>query len=89
MGRGARATRSWWIVGYHAGYLAGERYLRSPALQKTTGTPLAAPHALTHRANRPAIRIRWVLSSSASLPPCHRRHQVRNPPGHTRAGRTR
>jgi hypothetical protein len=30
---------------------------------------------------RPAIRIRWVLSSSPSLPSCNRRHQVRNPPG--------
>ncbi len=28
-----------------------------------------------------AIRIRWVLSSSASLSPCQCRHQVRNPPG--------
>jgi hypothetical protein len=37
------------------------RCLRSPALQKITGTSLAAPQALTRRANRPAIRIRWVL----------------------------
>ena len=57
------------------------RCLRSPAVQKITGTPLAAPHALTRRANRPAIRIRCVLSSSASLSSCQRRHQARNPPG--------
>jgi hypothetical protein len=30
---------------------------------------------------RPAIRIRRVSSSWRSLPPCHRRHQHRNPPG--------
>ncbi|PIJ36166.1 hypothetical protein BMW24_005465 [Mycobacterium heckeshornense] len=64
-----------------ARYSSAMRCLRSPALQKTTGTLLAAPQALTRRANRPAIRIRWVLSSSASLSSCSRRHHTRNPPG--------
>ena len=64
-----------------ARYASAMRCLRSPALQKMTGTALAAPQALTRRANRPAIRIRWVLSSSASLSSCQRRHQMRNPPG--------
>ena len=64
-----------------ARYASAMRCLRSPAVQKITGTPLAAPHALTRRANRPASRIRWVLSSSASLSSCQRRHHTRNPPG--------
>ena len=64
-----------------ARYSSAMRCLRSPALQKITGTPFAAPQALTRRANRPAIRIRCVLSSSASLSPCQRRHHTRNPPG--------
>src|ERR1700757_4518822 len=49
------------------------RCLRSPALQKITGTSLAAPHALTRRGKRPASRIRWGLSSSLSLSLCPRR----------------
>jgi hypothetical protein len=64
-----------------ARYCSAMRCLRSPALQKITGTPFACPQALTRRANRPAIRIKCVLSSSVSLSPCQRRHQVRNPPG--------
>ena len=61
-------------------YSPAIRCLRSPALQKITGTPFAAAQALTRRANRPAIRIRCVSSSWSSLP-CSRRHQHRNPPG--------
>ena len=64
-----------------ARYASAMRCLRSPALQKITGTSLAAPQALTRRANRPASRIRCVLSNSASLSPCQRRHHTRNPPG--------
>ena len=41
-----------------------------PLLQSITGTPFAAPHALTRRANRPAIRIRWLSSSCSSLSLC-------------------
>ena len=44
-------------------YSPAIRCLRCPAVQKMTGTPFAAAHALTRRANRPAIRIRCVLSS--------------------------
>jgi hypothetical protein len=62
-------------------YSSAIRCLRSPAVQKISGTPFAVAHALTRRANRPAIRIRCVLSSRSSLPPCNRRHQHRNPPG--------
>jgi hypothetical protein len=62
------------------------RCLRCPAVQKISGTPLAAAQALTRRANRPAIRIRCVSSSWSSLPPCSRRHQVRSPPGLTPIG---
>ena len=61
-------------------YCSAIRCLRSPAVQKITGTPFAAAQALTRRANRPAIRIRCVSSSWSSLP-CSRRHQDRNPPG--------
>jgi hypothetical protein len=61
--------------------LRGDAVLAFAGLTKITGTPLAAPHALTRRANRPAIRIRWVLSTSASLSWCQRRHHTRNPPG--------
>jgi hypothetical protein len=61
-------------------YCSAIRCLRSPALQKMTGTPFAAAQAFTRRANRPAIRIRCVSSSWSSLP-CSRRHQHRNPPG--------
>jgi len=50
-----------------ARYSSAMRCLRTPALQKMTGTLLAAPQALTRRANRPASRIRWLLSNSASL----------------------
>src|SRR5207244_4224833 len=57
------------------------RCWRSPALQKRTGTPSAAPQALTRRASRPAIRIRCALSSVSSLSSCRRRHHTRNPPG--------
>jgi hypothetical protein len=67
-------------------YSPAIRCLRSPALQKMSGTPFAAAHALTRRANRPAIRIRCVSSSRSSLPPYSRRHQVRNPPGLTPIG---
>ena len=65
-------------------YSSAIRCLRSPAVQSITGTALSAAQARTRRANRPARRIRCVLSStasaSASLPPIRRRHQVRNPP---------
>ena len=64
-----------------ARYSSAMRCLRWPDLQKITGTSVAAPQALTRRANRPASRIRWVLSSSASLSSCQRRHHTRNPPG--------
>jgi hypothetical protein len=68
--RNTRVPTSW-----VARYSSAMRCLRSPALQKITGTPFAAPHALTRRANRPAIRIRCVLSSSASQSSCQRRHR--------------
>jgi hypothetical protein len=38
-----------------------------------TATPFAAAQAFTRRANRPANRVRCVLSRSSSEPPCGRR----------------
>ena len=44
-----------------ARYSSAMRCLRSPALQKITGTPFAAPHALTRHPNGSARRCRgWV-----------------------------
>src|SRR5260370_42303369 len=53
--------------------------LRSPALQETTGTPLAWPHALTRRAARAPLRLtaRLCPAPAAALRP--RRHHVREP----------
>ena len=86
----AASTRNTPIpISWVARYSSAMRCLRCPALQKITGTPFAPPHALTRRANRPAIRIRCVLSNSASLSPCQRRHDTRNPPRCARAERTR
>jgi hypothetical protein len=81
---GARATRikktpapTVWV----ARYSSAMRCLRSPRPQSMTGIWLAAAQARTRRENRPAIRIRWVLSSCSSEPWCRRRHHTRNPPG--------
>jgi hypothetical protein len=53
--------------------------LRSPARQSITGTAWALAHPRTRRLNRPASRIRWVLSN-VSTPPVGLCHQIRNPP---------
>jgi hypothetical protein len=68
-------------TGCSARYRSAISCLRSPALQSITGTPAEAAHARTRRANRPAKRIRWLLSNVASEPSCSWRHHTRNPPG--------
>jgi len=51
-----------------------------------TATKQNLTDARTRRLNRPASRIRWAVSKSASEPPISRRHQVRNPPGDAHSG---
>jgi hypothetical protein len=80
----ARATKIKKTPGpttFLARYSSAIRCLRSPALPSITGTPFAPAQARTRRAKRPASRIRCASSSPSSESPCHRRHQVRNPPG--------
>jgi hypothetical protein len=60
--------------------LTGELREGLLALAVGTGMACARAEARTRRANRPAIRIRCVLSSCSSSA-CSRRHHVRNPPG--------
>jgi hypothetical protein len=59
----------------------GDAVFALPGRAEDHRHPVGRAHALTRRAKRPAIRIRWVLSSSASLSSWSRRHHTRNPPG--------
>jgi hypothetical protein len=61
--------------------LLGDQVLALASLAVDDRDPRDLAHARTRREKRPAIRMRWVLSRSSSLSPCHPRHQTRKPPG--------
>ena len=54
--------------------LLDDQVLALAALAVDDWDAFACAKARSRRANRATRRIRWVLSSSASLPPCQLRH---------------
>jgi hypothetical protein len=68
------------VILVFARYSSASSCLRSAAGQSTTGMPCAFAYPRTRRLKRPAMRIRWVLSSVSS-DPLRARHHKRKPPG--------
>jgi hypothetical protein len=85
--RPTRITCKPWVILVFARYSSASSCLRSPAGQSITGMPSAFAHPRRRRLKRPAMRIRWLLSSVSS-DPLRARHHKRNPPGSCPSGNT-